>query len=859
MELNYNELQEQTESLTRKIKHYLMTTSGTLLEEANDVEFYRAFASALREEVMINWSATHYTRIAKKPRTLYYLSMEYMLGRVITNNITNLKALDLVNLTMKKTGRSLESITSIEQDPGLGNGGLGRLAACFLDSLATLKYPSQGYGLRYQYGIFEQSLEEGRQIERPELWLLHAFPWEFRKDAAMAEIKFGGNLVNKLNLHGDNVTDVINEERIRAIPYDIPIVGFSFDNNFSVATLRLWSTKESPRNFQLQSFNSGHLDQAAENIALTDILYPNDNNETGKRIRLKQEFLLVAASLQDIVKEYKEHNENFDDFCDKVRIQINDTHPALAVVELYRLLNKQKGISPETAWEMTKTTISYTNHTVLREALEEWEQHRIQSLLPRQYEILEQLNLMLCNQVRKHYPDNEEKVRRMSILEDGKVKMAHLAIFGSHKVNGVAALHSKIIKEQLFKDFHDMDPDKFTNVTNGITQRRWLLHCNPQLAKVITEKIGDEWITNFSKISEFAQFSEDPATQNQLLEIKQENKQNLISFLKEKYQSKLFKSKEDQFATIPFLSTSQIFSSHIKRFHEYKRQLLTILNALMIYNDFLENPQSRQPRAIIFAGKAAPGYEMAKNIIQLVYCVAKKINNDRATQGKLNVVFVENYNVSAAEKIIPASDLSIQVSTAGMEASGTGNMKLAINGALTIGTEDGANIEMHEEVGDNWWPFSFGCKAEEIQEMKSNGLYNPWDIYHENSKIKKAIDTIGNGSLSDNAYQQQALNAIYHSLLESHHGNPPDQYFVLKDLQSYYETDKKVEELYQDTSLWSQYCIHNIAKMGKFSSDRSIHDYANNIWGINPLSLDDCTLNKIREEFREHDRCRILY
>lgn len=849
-------IQAQAESLANKTKHYLITTMGVTLDEATAEEFYRAFALTIREEVMINWTATSHTYKKKQARMAYYLCMEYMPGRFFGNNVTNIGATETVKQTMKLLGRNFIEEQHYEPDPGLGNGGLGRLAACLLDSLATQQYPAIAYGLRYQYGIFDQEIWNGKQIERPDNWLLHENPWEFRRDKHAETIYYGGRTTPTTNKKGVEVLDITDYDEVRALAYDIPIIGYEEQGEFNVNTLRLWTTKESPRNFQLQRFNAGLLDQAAENTSLTDVLYPNDNNETGKRFRLKQEFLLVSASLQDIIRRHLQSYPDLSNFVDKVRIHINDTHPALGIVELQRLLIRDHDFGWEQAWEMVKACFNYTNHTVLRESLEEWNQNRIQNLLPRQYHIIERLNLDMLNNVRKRFPGDEEKVRRMSIIENGQVRMANLAIFGSHHVNGVSELHTEILKHDFFKDFFEMQPEKFLAVTNGVTQRRWLLHCNPKLADFITKRIGNEWIINFPKIQDLAKFADDPEAHKEFFEIKRENKRALLEFIKEKNHLRDASGKID--GNYNTLDETALFDVQVKRMHEYKRQLMNILHVIMIYFELKADPNAQKiKRMVLFGGKAAPGYEVAKNIIQLIYCVARKINSDPQVNSKLDVVFIENYNVTHAEKIIPAADLSEQISTAGTEASGTSNMKLSMNGALTIGTEDGANVEIHASVTDQWWPFGFGKNAEENNRTRAAHNYNPLDIYTHSPAIRRAVDALRDRTFAESDDEHQVLSSLYRTLLERPDGQA-DYYFVLNDLQSYYDTQKKVEEFYLDEKKWATYAIHNMAAMGKFSTDEAIHKYAKVIWEITPCPVDKEELSKVRAEYSEHDKCRIF-
>lgn len=851
------DLERQAEMLIAKTKHYLVTGMGRISDEADTDEFYRALCYALREEIMINWLATARTQVKDNVRMLYYLSMEYLPGRILSNNITNLNANDIVRLVLSRMNRNYRDIVKKESDPGLGNGGLGRLASCLLDSLATQHYPAQAYGLRYQYGIFEQQIWDGMQIEAPDCWLLNENPWEFRRDLRKVIVKYCGQTTESTNIHGDAILDLHDFEEVWALPYDIPIIGYSKNNHFSAVTLRLWTTKESPRNFQLQRYNAGRLDEAAENTTLTDVLYPSDHHETGRRVRLKQEFLLVSASVQDIIRHYLSINDNFRSFADKVRIQINDTHPSLVIAELIRTLTKKYDIPWKMALEITMACTGYTNHTILREALEQWDQSLLYYLLPRQYKIIERLNHDFCNSIRTIYPDDEAKIRRLSIIENGKIRMANLAIIGSHKINGVAALHSEILKNKVFKDFYELYPNRFVNVTNGVTQRRWLLHCNPELAKFITKRIGDEWITDFPQIKKLSDFAGDPATQEEFLTIKRKNKMRFIEFINQ--ENKLRNAAGQIVAPGPIIDPNSLFDVQVKRIHEYKRQLLNILHVIILYQEITDNPEhQRIKRTCIFGGKAAAGYETAKEIIRLISCIARRINKDPIVASTLKVVYIENYNVSRAEIIIPAADLSEQISTAGTEASGTGNMKLSMNGALTIGTNDGANIEMRQEVTDDWWPFAFGASADEIEKLKHTG-YVAKEIYDRNPKIRRALDSLRDRSFANNEAEHTAFTDLYHQLTEAHYGGPADNYFVLKDLEIYCQTQEKVEELYKKPLKWAEYAIHNIAGMGKFSIDVSVKNYCNEIWGLQPCPADEEILERIRHEYSIVDQCRIFH
>lgn len=841
------------ENLIKKVKYYLISTIGRTVEDANSQEFYRALCYALREEIMINWMAGARTVAQKKVRMVYYLSLEYLPGRLFLSSIINLSAHEVVRVVLQKMNRNVRDISGCDEDPGLGNGGLGRLASCFLDSLATHHYPAQAYGLRYQYGVFEQQFANGVQIEAPDCWLLNEYPWEFRRDKRRVHVKFCGAPKVSFNIHGDEIMDLADAEEVGALPYDYPIVGYNKDADFSIVTLRLWSTKDSPRNFLLQRYNAGRLDQAAENTTLTDVLYPNDYTEVGKRVRLKQEFLLVSASLQDIIRHHLIHFHNFRQFADKVRIQINDTHPSLVIAELIRILTKHYDIPFKIAFEMTTACTGYTNHTILSEALEQWDRSLFYYLLPRQYKIIERLNFDFCNALRAKYPQDEDRIRRMSIIEDGKVRMANLAIIGSHKVNGVAQLHSNILIQSVFKDFAEFFSERFINVTNGVTQRRWLLQCNPKLAQFITQRIGDRWITDFTTIKQLAKFAAEPESQNEFLEIKRGNKLRFIEFLNLEHKKR--DGSEESRLLLPTLDPDSLWDVQVKRIHEYKRQLMNALHLIMLYHELSLNPTARIKRTCIIGGKAAAGYETAKDIIRLIWCIARRVNRDPAIGGHLKIIYLENYNVTKAEVVIPATDLSEQISTAGTEASGTGNMKMAMNGALTIGTRDGANIEMESEITEKWWPFAFGCSSEEIARMKAENSYQSRNIYETNLKIKRAVDALRDRSFAQTDEEHQVFSDLYHKLIETHYGGAPDRYFTLKDLESYYTIQQQVEELYQKPNSWAEYAIHNIAGMGKFSSDVSIHHYASLIWNIEPCPTDQELLDRVRYDYAVHSRC----
>jgi starch phosphorylase len=832
--------------LAQKIRHQVITTCGRTVEEASREEFYQALSSCLREEVMINWTATNHTLEFEKARLAFFLSMEYLPGKLLNHNISNLGAIPLIQAVLSKLGRRLDELICCESEAALGNGGLGRLASCFLDSLATLHYPSRGYGLRYQYGIFEQEVWDGVQVERPDSWLFNANPWEQRRDTHAYNVYFKGQPVAEKNQHGEEIELIKNCEIVRALPFEMPIIGYSEKSDYSVISLRLWSTKESPRNFQLQRFNAGLFEQAAENTSLTDVLYPNEDNELGKRIRLKQEFLLVSASLQDILHRTIRVFGDLNVLADKVRIQINDTHPALMIAELVRTLTKNYGFSWKAAFETCQACCSYTNHTILQESLEEWREQRMQELLPRQYRVIQRLNQEFCEFVRSRYPNDEGRVQRVSIIQGGQIRMAHLAIVGSHKVNGVAKLHTDILKRKTFPDFAEMFPKKFLSITNGVTQRRWLLDANPLLSDFISKRIGRGWITDFTEIKKLSAFATDPKSQQEFLAIKRQNKEKLLQFLTE--ENPIRDRSGVVIAHSHCLGAPALFSVQIKRFHEYKRQLLGALHLIMVYHEILDDPSSRNlPRLALFSGKAAPGYRAAKEILDLIYALSRVFYQEPKVNRLLGVTFIENYNVAKAELIIPAADLSEQISAAGWEASGTGNMKLAMNGALTIGTDDGANIEMRAAVGEKFWPFGFGASAEENEQ----GGYKPEEIYREDPQIARAVDALTEGPFADKAYDRDSFAKLRDSLLYN------DTYRVLKDLRPYYETQRQVEALFSQPNLWAETALQNIAAMGPFSSDGSIHHYAREIWGITPMPPDLAILDRVRQEYSENDRCRI--
>ncbi len=843
----------ETKKMVQQVKHYVITMIGKRFSDATDGEIYRALAYVLREQIMVNWAATSHTHTHNKVRKVYYISLEWLPGRISLNNIINISNVDLVKKILTALGKDFHDVLVMEPEPGLGNGGLGRLAACFLDSLATHHYPVMGYGLRYQYGIFEQGLWSGVQIERSDNWLLNDYPWEIRRDGFAVSVPFNGTLIEKKNKQDEKVFSSANHEEVRAIPYDIPIVGYAGNQDYSALTLRLWTTKESPKNFAITRFNEGDIADAVINTSLTDVLYPNDKNMLGFIMRIKQEFLLVSSSLQDIIRQHMDTYGNMEEFADKVRIQINDTHPALVIAELIRVLTKDYDFTFTKAYETVTEVCSYTNHTVLRESLEEWDSYHIQQILPAQFHIIELLNYMFCNNLREKYPGDEDKIRRMSIIENGRIKMAHLAIVGSHKVNGVAFLHTTIIKEKLFKDFADMSPNKFINITNGVTQRRWLYKCNPGLSQMLIDLIGDGWVKDLSNLSKLKEHIEKEGVWKRFLEIKKENNKRLIETLIE---YKLEKGlSEQQIANELFFDGDALFDVQIKRIHEYKRQLMNALHLVVLYNRIKKDPSSAKiKRMVIFGGKAAPGYEMAKNIIRFIYILGRKIHADPEVSKFLRIVYVENYNVAKAEVIIPAADLSQQISTASMEASGTSNMKLSINGALTIGTDDGANVEMREAVGNDNWPFLFGYSSEQVNKIKGERSHNPDQILNDNPEIKEAMECLRNGILVENEAENQVLKSIYGSLME---GGDRDRYLVVGDLPSYIKAQEKVALLFENKEKWAKMALYNISCMGSFSSDVSVKNYAEKIWNISPIPLDKSILGQIKAEFNESDRCNI--
>ncbi|OYT72421.1 MAG: glycogen phosphorylase [Chloracidobacterium sp. CP2_5A] len=792
-----------------------------------ELDQYLALARAIRDRLIERWLQTQDAYYRADAKRVYYLSMEFLMGRTLGNAITTLNLREECQRAMSDLGYALEAIQEVEPDAGLGNGGLGRLAACFLDSMATLALPGYGYGIRYEYGIFNQKIKNGEQIEQPDNWLRYGNPWEIARPELLYPVHYYGEVIQYPNGKGKIAHKWIKTEKIMAMAHDTPIPGYGVQN---VNTLRLWSSKAS-RDFDFHYFNEGDYISAVrtktESETISKVLYPNDNRHSGKELRLKQEYFFVSATLQDIFRRYKKIRNSFDEFPDKVAIQLNDTHPAIAIAELMRIFVDIEELSWDKAWEITRATVAYTNHTVLPEALEKWTVELLSKVLPRHLEIIYEINHKFLKEVRMKYPDNEKLVERMSLVEEPipnirpkSIRMANLAIVGSHRVNGVAALHTEILKHDLFKDFAMMFPDKFENKTNGITQRRWLAFCNPQLSSLITGAIGDKWMTDLYEMEKLIPFAEDSGFRYEWQKIKQQGKDILIKIIETGWKSKLRVNKES------------IFDCQVKRIHEYKRQLLNLLHAITLYNRIRHCPdRDITPRTIIFSGKAAPGYRQAKLIIRLINAVADVINNDVLTRDRLRVVFLPNYRVSLAEKIMPGAELSEQISTAGMEASGTGNMKFALNGALTIGTLDGANIEIAEEVGrENIFIFGLTCK--EIANLKPT--YSSWDYFHKDPELNEALNMIGSGYF--NPLDKELFHPILFSLLEG-----GDQYMVLADYRAYIECQDAVSEAYLNQDAWTRKSILNTAKMGKFSSDRTIQEYARSIWNISPVAVNMAT------------------
>ena len=784
------------------------------LEEATPQQIYQAVAYSVKDDIIDNWIETHKAYEKQDKKMVYYMSMEFLMGRALGNNMINLLCYDDVRETLEELGIDLNLIEDQEPDAALGNGGLGRLAACFLDSLATLGYPAYGCGIRYRYGMFKQKIENGYQVEVPDNWLKYGNPFEIKRDEYAVEVKFGGYV--DVEMHNGRQKFVQKGyQSVRAVPYDMPIVGYG---NHIVNTLRIWDA-EAINNFNLDSFDKGEYQKAVEqeNLARTicEVLYPNDNHMAGKELRLKQQYFFISASVQRAIAKYKETHDDIRKFHEKVTFQLNDTHPTVAVAELMRILVDEEGLEWDEAWEITRKTCAYTNHTIMAEALEKWPIELFSRLLPRVYQIVEEINRRFVIEIQNKYPGDQEKIRKMAILYDGQVRMAHLAIAGSYSVNGVARLHTDILKKRELKDFYEMMPEKFNNKTNGITQRRFLLHGNPLLASWVTDKIGDDWITNLDHLKHLKVYVDDEKCQQEFMNIKYQNKVRLAKYIKE----------HNGIDVDP----RSIFDCQVKRLHEYKRQLMNILHVMYLYNEIKAHPDMDiVPRTFIFGAKAAAGYYTAKLTIKLINAVADKINNDPSINGKIKVVFIEDYRVSNAELIFAAADVSEQISTASKEASGTGNMKFMLNGALTLGTMDGANVEIVEEVGkDN--AFIFGLSAEQVMEYEKNGNYNPRDVYNNNQDVRQVLTQLVNGFYSPE--NPELFRALYDALLEK------DTYFTLLDFDSYKEAHNRIDAAYRDEEHWARTAMLQTASAGKFSSDRTIEEYAKEMWHLEKVTL----------------------
>ena len=791
------------------------------IDEATPMQMFQAVSYAVKDIIIDEWIATHKEYEKQDAKTVYYLSMEFLMGRALGNNIINIGAREEIKEALDEMGIDLNVLEDQEPDAALGNGGLGRLAACFLDSLATLGYPAYGCGIRYRYGMFKQKIENGYQVEVPDNWLKDGNPFEVRRAEYAMEVKFGGYVKT---VWEDGREHYVQEgyQSVLAVPYDLPIVGYG---NNVINTLRIWDAQ--PINtFDLEKFDRGEYQKAVEqeNLAknLVEVLYPNDNHYAGKELRLKQQYFFISASIQRAVKKYKEKHDDIHKLYEKVVFQLNDTHPTVTVAELMRILLDEERLTWEEAWEITTKTCAYTNHTIMAEALEKWPIELFSRLLPRIYQIVEEINRRFLIEVGQKYPGDYEKVKKMAIVFDGQVKMAHLAIVASFSVNGVARLHTEILKNQELKDFYQMMPEKFNNKTNGITQRRFLLHGNPLLAAWVTDKIGDEWITDLPHIHRLAVYADDKKCQQEFMNIKYQNKIRLAKYIKE----------HNGIDVDP----RSIFDVQVKRLHEYKRQLLNILHVMFLYNQLKDNPNMDMvPRTFIFGAKAAAGYKRAKLTIKLINSVADVINNDRSINGKIKVVFIEDYRVSNAEIIFAAADVSEQISTASKEASGTGNMKFMLNGALTLGTMDGANVEIVEEVGTEN-AFIFGMSSDEVINYENNGGYNPMEIFNTDQDIRRVLMQLINGYYSPQ--DPELFRDIYNSLLNTISSDRADTYFILKDFRSYAEAQKRVDAAYRDEAWWAKAAMLNVACSGKFSSDRTIEEYVKDIWHLKKVKVE---------------------
>ena len=792
------------------------------LDEANWQEIFQAVSYAVKDVIIDEWLATQKAFDRQDPKFVYYMSMEFLMGRALGNNLINLTAYQEVREALEEMGFNLDEVEDQEPDPALGNGGLGRLAACFMESLATLGYPAYGCGIRYRYGMFKQKIENGYQVEVPDNWLKDGYPFELRRPEYSYEVKFGG-YVRSEGLP-DGTTRFVHEgyQSVLAVPFDMPIVGY---DNHMVNTLMIWDAQP-VECFELDSFDKGDYLKAVEqqNLAknLVEVLYPNDNHIAGKELRLKQQYFFVSASLQRAIAKFKKNHPDIHMLPQKVAIQMNDTHPTVAVAELMRILLDEEGLDWDEAWKITTETCAYTNHTIMSEALEKWPIEIFSRLLPRVYQIVDEINRRFILDIQKKYPGDNHKIEKMAILYNGQVKMAHLAICAGYSVNGVARLHTEILKNQELKDFYQMFPDKFNNKTNGITQRRFLMHGNPLLAQWVTDHIGDDWITNLSHLDKLTAYAEDKKAQQEFMRIKYQNKLRLAKYILE----------HNGVEVDPY----SIFDVQTKRLHEYKRQLLNILHVMYLYNELKDHPEREfVPRTFIFGAKAAAGYRNAKLTIKLINAVADMINNDQSIQNKIKVVFLEDYRVSLAEHIFAAADVSEQISTASKEASGTGNMKFMLNGALTLGTMDGANVEMVEEMGEEN-AFIFGMSSDEVIAHEQNNDYDPMQIFNNDQDIRRVLMQLINGYYSPS--EPELFRDLYNSLLNTQSTSRADTYFILADFRSYIEAQKRVSEAYKDEKGWAKSAIINVAKSGKFSSDRTIREYVNDIWHLSQVKVE---------------------
>lgn len=814
MEFNANEFKENLSARLRR-------QYGKDISQANKHDLFDAVSASALELIMPNWMETRQQYEKKNTKQLYYLSAEFLMGRALSNNLMNAKIKNAVIEVLQGMNIDFNMIEDEEPDAGLGNGGLGRLAACFLDSLATLDYPGHGYGIRYEYGMFEQKIQDGYQVEYPDNWLAHRNPWEIKRSDLAVTVKFGGNISYGKTPDGQPRFYIENSEDVTATPYDVPVIGY---DTKTVNTLRLWSAT-SPNGFDLQLFNNMEYNRAverqnsAENISR--VLYPNDNGPSGKALRLKQQYFFSSASLQDLVRHYvADQGTDFSKFAELNVIQLNDTHPVVAIPELMRILLDDYNLGWENAWSVVTKTFAYTNHTILAEALEKWPISIFSGLLPRIYKIVEEINRRLLIELRQKYPNDYEKHQSMSIIHNDKVYMAWLAIHSCFSVNGVAELHTELLKTSELKCWYDLYPEKFNNKTNGITQRRWLLNANPKLSDFITKRIGSGWEKDLTKLKGLEKYVDDDESLSELAKIKMDNKQILADYLKHSQNE--------------FLDPDSIFDVQVKRLHEYKRQLLNVLHIMYLYNRLVEDPNYNPPaRTFLFGAKAASGYRRAKSIIKLINTVAERINNDRRVRGKLRVVFVENYRVSVAEKIFPASDVSEQISTAGFEASGTSNMKFMVNGALTLGTMDGANIEIVQEAGEEN-AFVFGLTTEEIKQMEKEHSYNPQKFIECNPNLTKILNQLVDGTYDPT---HQLFKELYDSLVYGVEGQRPDVYYICADFDAYCKAQEKIAVAYENTKLWSKMALINIANSGKFSSDRTIEDYVRDIWHLKKVEI----------------------